>query len=134
MDGMNQLEALRLKLRGKLSGVDYVICSNAKRTRQTIEGIKSLLPATVEITFNDGLYQGDKNLIWRLIGEIDSKYKGVLIVAHNPGLSQVVQWVADVGGHPMIQVPTGGLVMCSTKSDWNGISAPKLSLDEFITP
>ncbi len=134
MDGMNQLEVLRLKLSGKLSGVDYVICSNARRTRQTIEGIKALLPASVEVVFDDSLYQGDQNLIWQLIGEVDAKYKGVLMIAHNPGLSQVVQWIADLSGRSIRQIPTGGLAICSTKSNWSGISAPKLALDEFIAP
>lgn len=134
MEGMNQLEALRLKLRGKLSGVDYVICSNARRTRQTLEGLKQLMPANVEVVFDDSLYQGDQNLIWQLINGVDSKYKGALIIAHNPGLSQVVQWIADLGGRSIRQIPTGGMALCSTKSSWSDISAPKLSLDEFIQP
>lgn len=134
MEGMNQLEALRLKLKGKLSGVDYVICSNAKRTRQTLEGLKPLLPANVEVVFDDSLYQGDQNLIWDLINRVDTKYKGLLLIAHNPGLSQVVQWVADLSGRSIRQIPTGGLALCSTKSAWTDISAPKLSLDEFIQP
>ena len=134
MEGMNQLEALRLKLRGKLSGVDYVICSNAKRTRQTLEGLKSLLPANVEVVFDDSLYQGDQSLIWEIISRVDSKYKGLLLIAHNPGLSQVVQWVADLGGRSIRQIPTGGLALCSTKSLWSEVSAPKLALNEFIHP
>jgi len=134
MEGMNQLESLRLKLKGKLSGVDYVICSNARRTRQTLEGIKPLMPANVEVVFDDSLYQGDQNLIWKLIGDVDQNYKGVLVIAHNPGLSQVVQWVADLGGRSIRQIPTGGLALCSTKSNWSEISAPKLALDEFIQP
>ena len=134
MEGMNQLEALRLKLRGKLSGVDHVICSNARRTRQTLEGLKQLMPANVEVVFDDSLYQSDQNLIWQLINEVDPKYKGVLLIAHNPALSQVVQWIADLGGRSIRQIPTGGMALCSTKSGWNDISAPKLSLDEFIQP
>jgi phosphohistidine phosphatase len=134
MEGMNQLEALRLKLKGKLSGVDYVICSNARRTRQTLEGIKPLMPANVEVVFDDSLHQGDQNLIWKLIGDVDQNYKGVLMIAHNPGLSQVVQWVADLGGRSIRQIPTGGLALCSTKSNWSDISAPKIALDEFIQP
>ena len=134
MEGMNQLEALRLKLKGKFSGVDYVICSNAKRTRQTLEGLKPLLPANVEVVFDDSLYQGDQSLIWEIINRVDSKYKGLLMIAHNPGLSQVVQWVADLGGRSIRQIPTGGLALCSTKSSWSEVSAPKLALDEFIHP
>jgi len=134
MNGMNQIEALRLKLKGKLSRVDYVICSNARRARQTLEGIKHLMPATVEVMFNDSLYQSNQKLIWQLIAEVDQKYTGVLIIAHNPGLSQVVQWIADLSGSAIRQLPTGGLVICSTQSNWHELSAPKLALDEFIYP
>lgn len=134
MDGMHQLEILRLKLQGKLAGVDYVVCSNAKRTRQTLEGIRALLPANVEIIFNDRLYQGEQKTIWDLIGEVNHKYQGIMVIAHNPGVSQVVQWVADVNGRSIRQLPTSGVAICSTKSTWIELSAPKLSLDEFIAP
>lgn len=134
MEGMHQLDVLRLKLQGKLAGVDYVACSNAKRTRQTLEGIKSLLPANIEIVFDDSLYQGEQKIIWSMIGAVDSKYKGIMIIAHNPGLSQAVQWVADVNGRSIRQLPTSGVAICSTKSSWVDLSAPKLSLDEFIAP
>ena len=134
MEGMHQLDVLRLKLQGKLAGVDYVVCSNARRTRQTLEGIKPLLPANIEIVFDDGLYKGEQKTIWDMIGAVDSKYKGIIVIAHNPGLSQAVQWIADVNGRSVRQLPTSGVAICSTKSTWNDLSAPKLSLDEFITP
>jgi phosphohistidine phosphatase len=110
------------------------VCSNARRTRQTLEGIKSLLPANIEIVFDDGLYKGEQKTIWDIISEVDSKYKGIILIAHNPGLSQAVQWIADVNGRSVRQLPTSGVAICSTKSTWNDLSAPKLSLDEFITP
>lgn len=134
MEGMQQLDVLRLKLHGKLTGVDYVVCSNAKRTRQTLEGIKPLLPANIEIIFDDNLYQSKQETIWDMISAVDSKYKGIILIAHNPGLSQAVQWIADVNGRSVRQLPTSGIAICSTKSPWNELSAPKLSLDEFITP
>lgn len=134
IEGMQQLDMLRLKLQGKLSGVDYVVCSNAKRTRQTLEGIKPLLPANIEIAFNDNLYQSTQETIWDMINVVDNKYKGIILIAHNPGLSQAVQWIADVNGRSVRQLPTSGVVICSTKSPWNELSAPKLSLDDFITP
>ena len=134
MEGMHQLEVLRLKLHGKLSGVDFVICSNARRTRPTFDGIKPLLPANIEVVFDDNLYQGEQKTIWEVISSINSKYKGILLIAHNPGLSQAVQWVADVNGRSIRQLPTSGVAMCTTKSTWSDLSAPKLLLDEFITP
>lgn len=134
MEGMHQLEVLRLKLHGKLSGVDFVLCSNARRTRQTLDGIKPLLPANIEIIFDDNLYQGEQKAIWESIGGIHAKYKGIMIIAHNPGLSQAVQWVADANGRSIRQLPTSGVAICSTKSSWSDLSAPKVLLDEFITP
>lgn len=134
IEGMQQLDTLRLKLHGKFTGVDYVICSNAKRTRQTLEGIKSLLPANIEIVFDDNLYQSKQETIWDMINAVDNKYKGIILIAHNPGLSQAVQWIAEVNGRSVPALPTSGIAVCSTKSLWNELSAPKLSFDDFITP
>lgn len=134
MDGMHQLDSLRQKLNGKLTDIDYVFCSNAKRTRQTLEGIRALLPSKVEIIFDDNLYNGSQETIWDVIGKTENKCKGILIIAHNPGLSQAVQWIADINGKNIRIMPTGGMAICQTKSKWNEISAPKLALDEIIIP
>lgn len=134
MDGMHQLDSLRQKLHGKLADVDFVLCSNARRTRQTLDGIKSLLPSKAEIVFDDALYNSSQETIWQKIGDTAEKCKGILIIAHNPGLSQAVQWIADVNGKNIRILPTGGVAVCQTKSKWNELSAPKLALDEIIVP
>lgn len=134
MDGMHQLDSLRQKLKGKLSEIDVVICSNAKRTRQTLDGIRGLLPTKTEIIFDDNLYNSSQETIWSIIGKTNDNHKGVLIIAHNPGLSQAVHWVADINGKSIRSMPTGGIAICQTTSNWNVLSAPMLALDEIIIP
>lgn len=134
MDGMHQLDSLRQKLHGKLADIDFVLCSNARRTRQTLDGIKSLLPSKAEIIFDDNLYNSSQETIWQIISETNEKCKGILIIGHNPGLSQLIQWVADVNGKTIRTMSTGSIALCQTSSKWSELSAPKLALDEIIVP
>ena len=64
---LEELELVRKKLQGELQGLKLVLCSNVKRTRQTLEGIKAILPSSCEYAFDDGLYHAPvANLINRL--------------------------------------------------------------------
>lgn len=86
--GLKQLDEICQKLQGKLHGVDLVLCSNARRTRQTLDGIKKLLPSSAEVIFEDKLYQASTNYILERVKRIDDGYKNVLVICHNPALQQ----------------------------------------------
>jgi hypothetical protein len=48
MAGMHELDAIRNKIKGQFEGLSLVLCSNVKRTRQTLEGIRPFLPASIK--------------------------------------------------------------------------------------
>jgi phosphohistidine phosphatase len=62
---------------------DYILCSTAVRTRQTLEKLMQSLPKT-ETAFVDKLYDGGTESYVREIQKIPAKYKSVLLVGHNP--------------------------------------------------
>ncbi len=98
--GMKQMDVMGQKLHQKLLGVDYVMCSNAKRARQTFEGIKKHLPATIAISFEDRLYGATAHFIIDRLRRIDDRYENVLIVGHNPALQQFLSAVTEANPFP----------------------------------
>lgn len=113
-DGLEELERVRKKLQGQLQGLNLVLCSNVKRTRQTLEGIKALLPSSCEYAFEDGLYHAPvANLINRLQAIEDSQ-DFVLVVAHNPSLSDFFNLVLNATQKQSAMpkyIPAAGIVI-----------------------
>jgi phosphohistidine phosphatase len=113
-EGMEELEGVRKKLQGELQGLKLVLCSNVKRTRQTLEGIKAILPSSCEYAFDDGLYHAPvPNLINRL-QDLEESQDIVLIIAHNPGVSDFLNLVVSAtqkeSGMPQV-LPTSGVAI-----------------------
>ena len=72
---------------------DTVLCSSAKRTRQTLEELK--LPASTDITYSDAIFSASPGDLLDMIQDISSNKSTPLIIGHNPTLSALVQYLAN---------------------------------------
>ena len=131
MDGMHEIESMRLKLRGKFSNVSLVLCSSVKRTRQTLQGVQPLLPSKVGFEYEEGLYQCSVNILWDKIHLCEEKHTSILIIAHNPSLTDFMLQL-----DPSFQVfPTCACISLSVQNKhWNFIEAGDFILGENIRP
>ena len=130
MVGMHEIEAIRQKIQGKLQDVSYILCSNAKRTRQTLDGIRQILPNTAEISYDDGLYQASVSNLWRKIQGAPSKHSTVMMMAHNPGVTEFIDAVAPA----LFKVfPTCGVAIFETSvNSWVEFSPYNTKVIEFV--
>ncbi|OJF13021.1 SixA phosphatase family protein [Couchioplanes caeruleus] len=77
-----------------------VLCSSATRTRQTWHGVAVALgrddtsPAP-EVRYEDGLYDGGRTEMIDLLRAVPDSIGTVLVVAHNPTVSDVSILLAD---------------------------------------
>ena len=63
---------------------EYIICSTAKRTRETLDLILNIIKFGGEVIYLDNLYLASSSGIER---EIDSiRAESLLVVGHNPGI------------------------------------------------
>lgn len=106
--GWNQLKEMNNRCQDVLSEVQLVLCSNAVRTRQTLEGIMPYLINVQEINYLDELYASsadtylDEVNVWR-----DSK-DVILLIGHNPAVSDFLYQVTKKSH---ASVPTAGLAV-----------------------
>ena len=103
------------KLRDEKISVDIILASTAARVRETLE---LLLPAWKwqgPITWEKSLYLASPETILKQLAALDDQWHSVMIVGHNPGLSQVAGQLLD----KPIDLPTAGLmVLESSDIDW----------------
>lgn len=119
---------------------DLVLCSPARRTRETWEQAARALP-TVRTRIIDSLYDfGDGSALLDAIQEQGGKARRLLLVTHNPATQNLALLLpGEAAGELRKQVaekyPTAGLaVMAFAGSDWAHTAPGRARLTAFIRP
>lgn len=70
---------------------DHVLCSSARRTRQTLEGVLGALEPSrsPETDFSEAVYSAGTDTLLELITYVPAEAGTVLVVAHNPTVAQL---------------------------------------------
>jgi phosphohistidine phosphatase len=119
---------------------ELILYSGARRTRETAEIVIGRLNGEVERQENNGLYDASRYLILALLRQISDKFATVLVVGHNPGMSEVAYSLSGAGDKPIRQrlaakYPTCGLAVLEFEGDsWAGLAAHVARLEAFVTP
>lgn len=119
---------------------DIVLCSPAKRTRQTLEQIQPNFGDDTQIRFDHGMYnvgvRGLSNRLRRLPKDCSS----VLLIGHNPGLQELaLDLVGSGDGGDLermeIKFPTGALaILVLQERDWDLVGQGACELHSFVVP
>jgi phosphohistidine phosphatase len=134
--GMQEIESIKSKMANNFSDISVVFCSNAKRARQTLEGIKSSLPTNIEIFYDDDLYASDADTVMKKLRKISDKHEGVLVIAHNPALSEILININIYNNIKLPKVmPTCGIVIGeSVANKWSEIDQNNIKITNFLDP
>jgi len=113
--GNQHAEALSAWAMDTLPAPDTVLCSPAKRTRETLAPIMSNWPQLLSSTdYVDSMYGASLNMLLTLVEEAFSYSERLMLVGHNPGfenlLMNVLQAEQAAGIHKMA---TGTLAVVS---------------------
>lgn len=87
---------------------DLVLCSTARRTRDTLA---FLVPDLVDpriVEFDDALYQAGAMHLLHRIHDVPSTVRTLLVVAHNPGLTDLVNLLVGGNRGAIDNLPTFG--------------------------
>ncbi|MFO1153025.1 MAG: histidine phosphatase family protein [Rhodospirillales bacterium] len=66
-----------------------VLCSPARRTRDTLAIIQGAFASAVPIRFEKGIYMAEPTTLLRRMRRLADSLGSVMIVGHNPGLGQL---------------------------------------------
>lgn len=83
-------------LRGKLPEPDLVLSSSSARTRETVKlFFTAFMPEKkVPVRWKEELYMAEATEMVELIRQQDKRVKSLWLVGHNPGLTELVNWLA----------------------------------------
>ena len=110
---------------------DQVLCSSARRTRETFDG----LGLDVPVEYLDELYHASATQMLRTLCQATGQC--VLIIGHNPGIYDFShQIVGEPPEHPKFDVyPTGATMVVDFDMDeWSGAGWRGGVVREFIVP
>lgn len=120
---------------------EVILCSSAKRTRETLDLLHNGAPCPdANIVYDDQLYLTDRTTLLTRLQSIDADNKVVLLIGHNPGLHELALMLAGTGDAKSIsrledKFPTAALALFRfPHTTWRDIAPATGHLEAFITP
>lgn len=116
---------------------DTVLCSPATRTRQTFEPLEARL-GNIEISHPSILYTGSAGDLLAAIQNIGPAFDRVLMVSHNPSISQLARVLAGGGGESLFQRVQNGFkpgtlaVYSFAGDDWSDLGPQGAEITDFM--
>src|ERR1700677_3600417 len=103
---------------------DVVVCSTARRTRQTWELIAPALGGSPSVTFEPRAYDASALTLLYLAQELPSHYRAALLIGHNPAVSELANSLVrppaedDAPAPPRLSFPNAAAVVLQFTGDW----------------
>ena len=116
-----------------------VLCSSARRTVATLEGISSAIPEDVQVEIDHTLYDTDDRWLSARLRSLDQGTTCAMLVGHNPSLQDLALTLAGAGDSGLRQqlatkLPTGAIVTLSFDGAWAELGTGGARLDDLFLP
>jgi phosphohistidine phosphatase len=135
--GWADAEATGVAMRERNLAPDLVLCSSARRAKETLEAVSRHLP-TERVVFSDGLYATDAAGYLELIQRAHD-VTSVLVVGHNP-MMEDLGFALSGDGEPTARdmlasgFPASGLAVIRFGGSLAGAEPGKGFLEAFLVP
>jgi len=119
---------------------DLVVCSNACRTRQTWDLVAPELGGSPSVTFEPRAYAASAQTLLYLARELPGKYRATLLIAHNPGIAELANGLAEppAGNDTLprdgMRFPTAAVAVFEFSEDWPALSSGHARLLAYTAP
>jgi phosphohistidine phosphatase len=113
--------------------VDYILTSHAVRALETARFLAHALKYPQEdIKSDPSIYYSDGKGILNLFYDLPKRFKSIMIVGHNPSLSEFVNRYLS---EPVDHIPTSGVVCISFHTDnWDDVPKAGFTVDFVFFP
>lgn len=126
-------------LSARLGTVDLVLCSSARRTRETLDFVLDELTPRPRTSIEDELYLASREKLTARLRRIDAGDANVVLIGHNPGLYELAIALADANSRafPALasgKFPTAACVSFCVPADWSVLGSSRHELISYVTP
>jgi phosphohistidine phosphatase len=134
--GRRAAERIGEHLRSEGLVPDLVLCSTARRTRETLERLA--LPE-VDARFEDELYGAAAEEIQSRIRSVPPDAGSIAVIGHNPGMHDLAAGLGaldagEAGVRLRAKLPTGGVAVFDVDEPWSRLGPEGVRLVAFVTP
>ncbi|HET6869009.1 MAG TPA: histidine phosphatase family protein [Solirubrobacteraceae bacterium] len=136
--GRRAVEAIAAHLNAEGIMPELVLCSSARRTRETLEGAG----VGGEHLIEPDLYGANCQEVLERLHRVPEEIGSVMVVGHNPTLQALVLHLADddaaINGSYLVEVrrkfPTGALATLTFDGAWQELSPRSARLASYVRP
>jgi phosphohistidine phosphatase len=133
---------------------DQVLCSTARRARETWQFAQAGLAATPPVSFEDRIYDATATELLALIREVPSATGTLLLIGHNPAIEDLALMLAAAPGaarpsaagpgsgtassgdleRMRAKFPTAAIAVLQPAGTWRALAQGRARLTAFVTP
>jgi len=119
--------------------IDRVVCSPARRTRETWKLAAAEMDDAPEPVYDPRVYEATTTTLLTVIRETPTRVGGLVLVGHNPGMQRLTLALAhESSGEPLARVrekyPTSGIALFGVEVEWSAVLPGRAHLTEFAVP
>jgi|ERR1044071_595013 phosphohistidine phosphatase len=108
---------------------DLVICSPAKRTRETIALVLEAAGIEPEVRYDERIYEASVTSLLEIISQIEDDKAEVMLVGHNPGFENLLERLTNES----IRMPTATLACIALNAErWREAAPNGGQLERFV--
>jgi phosphohistidine phosphatase len=119
--------------------LDYILCSSAARTRQTLEA-SGLVTPTVLVDVSSSIYEAYPDELLELITAAPPADRTLLLVGHAPGVPGLAEMLAgpesdtEALRNMDAKFPTSALALLQVQGPWADVGSGTARLVDFVVP
>jgi len=116
-----------------------VLCSDAVRTRETLDIVLPALKPAPDIVYEEALYLADAKQLLQRLRRIPDDVRSVMLVGHNPGLQELAVALSDQPTGPLmarltVDFPTAALVRFEINLPWSALERGSARMMSILAP
>jgi phosphohistidine phosphatase len=137
--GKHDASAMGGYIAAEMTIPSLIVCSTARRTRETCECVVAEFPDQPVIEWDEQLYLATAEAIIAVIATTQASERDLLVIGHNPGLHLAAQKLASSGNTEARtrlhkKFPTAALAVIEFDSDaWKDVRACRGRLERVVT-
>ncbi len=117
--------------------LDLVLCSSARRTRETLELIVAEFTVRPPSVIEEKLYEASKDELMDRLRRLAEEISNVLLIGHNPGLHNLAIAIADTNtaGFRALssgKFPTAARASFRVPEPWSGLGRLPCELVDYV--
>jgi phosphohistidine phosphatase len=121
-----------------VGNLDLILCSSARRTRETMELVFAEFAVRPRSVVEDELYEAGKVELMGRLRRLPEDIGNVLLIGHNPGLHDLAIAIADTNtaGFRALssgKFPTAGRASFRVPEPWSGFGRLPCELVDYVT-